>query len=65
MHRSDEAMIFMSNFNKYSNISVIFVAKPKYFVVFASRYVSKIPALFYVNFCMNLYFVDSDETMKR
>jgi hypothetical protein len=56
-------MIFMSNFNKKSYIPVNFVAKPKYLVVFASRYAEKIPVLFYVDFCMNLYFVYSDEVM--
>ncbi len=50
---------------KIRKISIIFVAKPKNFVVFAYRYVLKIPALFYVNFSMNLCFVDSDEAMKR
>ncbi len=33
MHRSDEAMIFIGNFNKNSFISVISVAKQNNFVV--------------------------------
>jgi hypothetical protein len=45
--------------------SVISVAKPKNFVVFASTYVSRSPELFYGDFFMKLYFVDSDEAMKR
>jgi hypothetical protein len=56
-------MIFMSNFNKNLYISVIFVAKPKNFVVFAYRNVSKILGLFYVDFCKYLYFVDSGEAL--
>jgi hypothetical protein len=58
-------MIFIGNFNKNSFISVISVAKPKNFVVFALTYVSRSQALFNGNFCMNLYFVGSDEAMKR
>jgi hypothetical protein len=41
------------------------VAKPKNFVFFAYLYVSRSPVLFYDDFCMNLYFVDSDEAMKQ
>ncbi len=58
-------MIFISNFNKNSFISVISVAKQKNFVAFAETYVSRNPTLLYGDFCMNLYFVDSDEAMKR
>jgi hypothetical protein len=58
-------MIFIGNFNKNSYISVISKAKPKNFVVFAHTYVSRNQALFNCDFCMNLYFVDSDEAMKR
>jgi hypothetical protein len=54
-------MIHIGNFNKNLYISVISLAKPTNFVVFANTYVSRIPASFYVNFCMNLYFVESDE----
>jgi hypothetical protein len=44
---------------------VIFVATLKNFVVFAFTYVSRRPALFNGDFCMNLYSVDSNEAMKR
>ncbi len=54
-------MIFIGNFNKNSYISVISVAKLKNFVVLAYTYVSRSQALFNGDFCMNLYFVDSDE----
>ncbi len=54
-------MIFIGNFNKHTYISVISIAKPKNFVVFANTYVSRSQALFNGDFCMNLYFVDSDE----
>jgi hypothetical protein len=52
-HRRDEEMVF-----------IIFVAKPKNFAVSAYTYVSRISELFYGNFCMNLYFVDSDEARR-
>jgi hypothetical protein len=65
MHRNDEAMIFIGNFNKNPYISIISAAKPKNCVVFAYTYVLRSPALFYGDLCMNLYFVDSDEAMKR
>jgi hypothetical protein len=48
-----------------SYIFIIFVAKPKNFVVFAFTYVSRSPALFNGDFCMNLYSVDRDEAMKQ
>ncbi len=48
--------------NRY--ISVISIANPKNFAVFAFTYVSQGFALLYVNFCMNSYNVDSDEAMK-
>jgi hypothetical protein len=35
MHRNDEAMIFIGNFNENSYISIISIAKPKNFVVYA------------------------------
>ncbi len=56
-------MIFIGNFNKNSYISVISVAKPKNFFVFAHTYVSRSQALCNGNFFMNLYFVDSDEAL--
>jgi hypothetical protein len=65
MHRSNEAMIFIGNFNKNSYISVISAAKLKNLIVFAYTFVSKSQALFNGDFCMNLYFVDSVEAMKR
>jgi hypothetical protein len=46
---------------KKSYIFVISVAKPKNFVVFAFKEVSRCPALFNIDFCMNLYSVDNDE----
>jgi hypothetical protein len=55
-------MIFIGNFNKNLYISI---AKPKNFVVFAYTNVSRSHVLFYGDFCMNLYFVDSDEAMKE
>jgi hypothetical protein len=58
-------MIFIGNFYKNSYFSVISVAKPKNFVVFANTYVLRSQALFNGDFCMNLYFVDSDEAVKR
>jgi hypothetical protein len=64
MHRSDEVMIFIGNFNKNLHISFISIENPKNFVLFAYTYVSRSPALFYGNFCINLYFVDSNEAMK-
>ncbi len=58
-------MICVGNFKQNSFIFVISVAMPKNVVVFAFTYVSRRPALFNGNFCMNLYSVDSDEAMKR
>jgi hypothetical protein len=46
-------------------ISVISVAKLKNIVVFAFKYVLESFALFYGNFCMDLYSVDSKEARKR
>ncbi len=45
-------------------ISVISVAKPKNIVVFAFTYVLESFALFYGDFCTDLYSVASDEAMK-
>ncbi len=58
-------MICIGNFKKNSYIFVILVPTPKNFVVFVFTYVSRSPALFNGDFCMNLYSVDSDEAMKR
>jgi hypothetical protein len=52
-------------FPKKFVISVISVAKPKSIVVFAFTYVLESFALFYGDFCMDLYSFASDETMKR
>jgi hypothetical protein len=65
MHRSNEVMNSIGNFQKKFVISIISVAKPKNIVVFAFTYVLKSFALFYGNFCMDLYSVDNDEAMKR
>jgi hypothetical protein len=46
-------------------ISVASVAKPKNIIVFAFTYVLESFAIFYGDFCMDLYSVDSDEVMKR
>jgi hypothetical protein len=58
-------MICIGNFKKNLYIFVISVASPKNFVVFAFTYVSRSPALFNADVCMNLYSVDSDKAMKR
>jgi hypothetical protein len=60
-HRSDE---FHWQLPKKCVISVNSVAKPKNIVVVAFTYVLESFALFYGNFCMDLYIVDSDEAMK-
>ncbi len=44
---------------------VISVAKPKNIVVFAFTYVLESFALFFGDFCMDLYSIDSDGAMKR
>ncbi len=44
---------------------LVSVAKPKNIVVFAFTYVWESFALFFGNFCMDIYSVDSDEAMKR
>jgi hypothetical protein len=62
MQRSDEAMICVG---KNSYISVISIAKPKNFVVFAFTYVLDSFVLLYDNFCMNPYSIESDKAMKR
>jgi hypothetical protein len=55
----------IDNFQKRFVISVVSVAKPKNIVIFAFTYVLEIFALFYGDFCMDLYSVDSDKAMKR
>jgi hypothetical protein len=46
---------------KKSYISIVSVARPKNIVVFDVTYVLESFALFYCDFCMDLYSVDSDE----
>jgi hypothetical protein len=64
-HRSDEAMNSIGNFQKKIVISVISVAKPKNIIIIAFTYVLESFALFYGNFCIDLYSVDSNEVMQR
>ncbi len=52
------------NFPKNSVFFVVFETKPKNIVVFAFTYVLDSFALFYGNFCMDTFSVDSDEAMK-
>ncbi len=54
----------IGNFPKKFVISVVSIAKPKNIVVFAFTYVLENFALFYGDFCMNLYSVDSDEARR-
>jgi hypothetical protein len=53
------------NFPKNSLFFVVSVAKAKNIVIFAFTYVWESFALFFGNFCMDIYSVDSDEAMKR
>ncbi len=53
------------NFQKEFVFSVFSVAKSKNIVVFAFTCVLDSFSLFYGDFCMDLYCVDSDEAMKR
>jgi hypothetical protein len=62
MHRNDEAMNSIGNFQKKIVFPVISVAKLKNIAVIAFTSVLESFALFYGNFCMDLY---SDEAMKR
>ncbi len=54
----------IDNFQKLFVISVVSIAKPKNIVVFAFTYVLENSVLFYCDFCMDFYSVDSDEAMK-
>jgi hypothetical protein len=63
MHRSDEAMNSIDNFQKEFVFSVFYVAKSN-IVVFAFTFVLDSFGLFYGDFCMDFYSVDSDE-MRR
>ncbi len=49
----------------FTKNSLIFVAKLKNIVVFVFTYVLEIFALFFVDFCIDIYSVDSNEAMKR
>ncbi len=53
------------NFPQKSLFFVVFVAKPNNIVVFAFAYVLESFVLFFGDFCMDIYSVDSDEEMKR
>ncbi len=55
----------IDNFQKELVFSVFSVAKSKNIVVFASTFLLDSFGLFYGDFCMDLYSVDSDEAMKR
>ncbi len=58
----------IDNFQKklvFSFFSVFSVAKSKNIVVFAFTFVLDSYGLFYGDFCMDVYSVDSDEAMKR
>jgi hypothetical protein len=55
----------IGNFQTLFVISVVSKAKPKNMVAFAFTYELESFALFYGDFCMDLYSVDSDEVMKR
>jgi hypothetical protein len=57
MHKSDEVMICIGNFKKF----VYFQSKGKNSVTFAFTDVLESPGLFYADFCLNLYSIDSDE----
>jgi hypothetical protein len=61
-HRSNEAMNSIDNFNKKFVFSV---AISKNIVYFAFTFVLDSFGLFYDDFCMDLFSVDSDEAMKR
>jgi hypothetical protein len=55
-------MIFIGNFNTNSFISV---TKQKTLLSLLKHMCREMLLCFYGDFCMNLYFVDSDEAMKR
>ncbi len=63
MHRSDEAMNSIVNFPKIFYFRS-FRSKAENIVIFACTYVLESFALFYGDFCMDLYSVASDEAMK-
>jgi hypothetical protein len=55
----------IGNFQKKIVISVVSEAKPKNIIAIAFTYVLESFALFYGDFCMDLFSVDSDEAMKQ
>ncbi len=55
----------IDNFQKEFFFSLFSVAKTKKIIVFAFTFVLAIFGLFYGDFCMDLYSVDSDEVMKQ
>jgi hypothetical protein len=55
----------IDNFQKELFFSLFSVAKSKNIVVFAFTFVLDSFGLFYGDFCMDLYCVDSDEAMKQ
>ena len=55
----------IDNFQKKFVFSVFSVAMSKNIVIFAFTFVLDIFGLFFDDFCMDLYSVDSDEAMKR
>jgi hypothetical protein len=65
MNRIEEAMNPSGNFPQNSLFFIVSVAKPKNIVVFAYPYVLDSFALFFGDFCMDIYSVDGDEAMKR
>jgi hypothetical protein len=56
-HRSDE-----SHWHFPQN-SLFFIATPKNIVVFAFTYALESFALFFIDFCMDVYSIDSDEAL--
>jgi hypothetical protein len=64
-HRSDEAMNSIVNLKKRFVISLVSVAMPKNIFIFSFTYLLESFALFYDDFCMDLYSFDSGEAMKR
>jgi hypothetical protein len=63
-HTSNEAMNSIDNFQKKLVFSVFSVAKLKNIVFFAFTFVLDSFGLFYGDFCMDLYGVDSDEARR-
>jgi hypothetical protein len=55
----------MNSIGNFQQKFVISVANPKNIVVFAFLYVLESFALFYGDFCIDLYSVASNEAMKR